>query len=223
MSRTINRPLSSAVTKLLLPLPITPNAFTFLITPFPVIGAMLVARGGYLTIVLGTLLYQIYSILDGCDGEIARAKNLQSRMGERLDKWCDTGASALLCVGVAIGVSVRQPALYFTEGTVGALLIVLNEVWLERRTTAHPEKAAARSETYPRHRVLLANPVLPLLGDRALSILIQMTKRDVAILFFVFLAAVGQPVWIMHLLFTTAFVTSILAVSSLRRSKRSTR
>ena len=48
---------------------------------------------GYFFLLLGALLAQLSSILDGCDGEVARLKLLKSKFGEFfdrvLDRYCD--------------------------------------------------------------------------------------------------------------------------------------
>ena len=51
-------------------------------------------------------------------------------------------------------------------------------------------------------------------GEKFASWLIQLTKRDVAMLFFVFLAAIGQPAWILHLLFAVTAISLALALKS---------
>ena len=53
---------------------------------------------------------------------------------------------------------------------------------------------------YPRHRELVERSGMLFFGEKFASWLIQLTKRDVAMLFFVFLAALGHPAWILHLL-----------------------
>jgi hypothetical protein len=61
---------------------------------------------------------------------------------------------------------------------------------------------------------LVANSgILSLFGAKFASWLIQLTKRDVALLFFVFLAAVGLPALILHLLL---FVTAVTLALSLK-------
>jgi hypothetical protein len=50
------------------------------------------------------------------------------------------------------------------------------------------------------------------LGERSTYWLIQLTKRDVAVLGFVFLAAVGLPSLILHLLFAVAAISLGLAL-----------
>ena len=64
---------------------------------------------------------------------------------------------------------------------------------------------------YPRHRELVERSGMLVLGEKFASWLIQLTKRDVAMLFFVFLAAIGQPAWILHLLAAVTVTSLVLA------------
>jgi CDP-alcohol phosphatidyltransferase len=93
VSRVLNRAISRRITHLLLKFPVHPNAWTIAIFALPLIAFFI--RGNYLSIVIGAAIFQVFSILDGCDGEIARAKNLESKFGERLDYFCDFIASLL--------------------------------------------------------------------------------------------------------------------------------
>ena len=83
IARSIDRRLSLAITKRLLPTSITPNQMTLLATFVGAIGVLIVSRGGYWNVLAGTALFEAQGILDGCDGEIARIKHQHSRAGER--------------------------------------------------------------------------------------------------------------------------------------------
>jgi hypothetical protein len=100
--------------------------------------------------------------------------------------------------------------LFLAEGIVAGLLIALNE-WFLARAPAQ-ESSALGGSVYPRHRVLVERSGLLVLGEKYASLLIQFTKRDVAVLFFVFLAALSQPSLILHLLFVVTAVTLALAL-----------
>ena len=105
VSRYLNRPISRAVTRLLLRFPTTPNAWTLLIFPIPVIAALILLQGSYGSFVWGLVLFQVFSVLDGCDGEMARAKFLESERGRRLDDFFDVLSNILLVVGLGFGLS----------------------------------------------------------------------------------------------------------------------
>ena len=214
VSRYLNRPISRAITRLLLRFSATPNAWTWLIFPIPVVAALLLARGTYWSFVWGLVLFQIFSILDGCDGEIARAKFMESERGRRLDDLFDVLSNILLVLGVGFGLSRAHPrfgSLFVVEGIAAALLIGLNEWILSRAPASGANADSLGGALYPRHRNLLARSGLLALGEKFASLLIQVTKRDVAVLFFVFLAAIGWPSVILHLLLAVTTFTLLFA------------
>ena len=95
VSRFINRPISRSVSRLLARLPLSANHWTLIMATIPLGGSILVMQGSYGGFALGALLFQIHSTLDGCDGEIARAKYLESDLGAKLDGLCDRFATLL--------------------------------------------------------------------------------------------------------------------------------
>ena len=216
MSRFINRPISRAISRLLLHTPITPSVWTLSIFLLPLAGAAFLARGGYASVIVGLLFFQLYSILDGCDGEIARAKYLESPHGRQLDTWCDVIGSLLLVVGLGYGLSraAEQKSFYFIESIFVAIFILINELLLlfPSDESQIPEKL--NGALYPRHQRMFGGSGLFFFGERFAGWLIQLTKRDVAILAFVLLALVGQPAWILHLSGTVAAISSLLALKS---------
>src|SRR6478735_2180135 len=124
VSRFLNRPISRRITSVLLKFPIHPSTWTISICVLPVIASVFLVRGDYASIVIGAAIFQVFSILDGCDGEIARAKNLESKLGERLDYFCDFIASLLYVLTLGLGLHRSS------EGIVCAALITANEVLL---------------------------------------------------------------------------------------------
>ena len=222
VSRHLNRPISRAITRLLLRLPATPNGWTWLIFPIPVVAAFVLAQGNYWSFVWGLIPFQVFSVLDGCDGEIARAKFMESERGRRLDDLFDVVSNILLVLGLAIGLRQAHPRfgwLFLAEGISAAGLIALNEWHLARRNPAPAvasKDASLGGALYPRHRELVERSGLLVFGEKFASVLIQTTKRDVAVLFFVLLAAIGLSGLILHLLF--AVTASSLALAWRARS-----
>ena len=75
----------------------------------------------------GALLFLTHSILDGCDGEIARLKFLESRYGATLDFWGDNLVHQAIFACMAIGWSLSSHATWplllgalAVAGTLGA-------------------------------------------------------------------------------------------------------
>jgi len=211
VSRFLNRRISRRVTRILLKFPIHPNAWTISIFGLPVVACLFLIRGGYVDLVIGAAIFQLFSILDGCDGEIARAKNLESQLGERLDYFCDFAASLLYVLTLGIGLQRS------TEGVICAVLITVNESLL----CVGKSKAALFTSTfhesfYARHRTMIGHSGLLHLGEGFVWWLFQLTKRDMAMLVFVLLALLGLADWILNIWTIVAgasLVLSAIAVS----------
>ena len=150
VSRYLNRPISRVVTRLLLRFPTTPNAWTLLIFPIPIVAALILLNGTYWSFLWGLVLFHVFSVLDGCDGEIARAKFLESERGRRLDGLCDILSNILLVAGLGFGLfrQANQAGssgwFYLIEGLVAAGLIGLNEFLLARRQPNGPVAQSPR-------------------------------------------------------------------------------
>jgi 1L-myo-inositol 1-phosphate cytidylyltransferase / CDP-L-myo-inositol myo-inositolphosphotransferase len=212
VSRFLNRPISRRITSVLLKFPIHPNAWTISTFVLPLIASLFFLRGDYVSVVIGAAIFQLFSILDGCDGEIARAKNLESKFGERLDYFCDFAASLLYVL--ALGLGLHRSA----EGIVCAVLITTNELLLR----AGKSKTSVVSSTYhesfyTRHRAMIGYSGLLNLGERFVWWLFQLTKRDIAILVFLLLALVGLADWILNLWTIVAGASLILSTIALVR------
>jgi phosphatidylglycerophosphate synthase len=83
---------------------ITPNVMTAVAFVIALCGIGLTAVGSYWSFFIGAGLVQIQSILDGCDGEIARLRYLSSRFGAWFDTVVDDLIGILWIVAVGIGM-----------------------------------------------------------------------------------------------------------------------
>jgi len=212
VSRFLNRPISSRITRLLVKFPIHPSAFTAFIFVLPVIAGVLLMRGDYLSVLFGTAIFQLFSILDGCDGEIARAKNLESKFGERLDNVCDFLGSLIFVLALGSGLN------HFKEGVICAVLISVNELLLRWGTGA--KRVASEDfhgSFYARHHGMIGHSGLLELGERFVWWLFQLTKRDVTIFFFFILALLDMAPWILHLWTITAGASLIISAIATAR------
>src|ERR1039457_6822422 len=71
----------------------------------PIAASLILLHGTYWSFLWGLIFFQVFSVLDGCDGEIARAKFLESESGRRLDDLFDILSNILLVVGLGFGLS----------------------------------------------------------------------------------------------------------------------
>ena len=100
VSRHLNRPLSLGISRRLVTYGITPNQISLFSFVCSVLAAGLLALGGYLALLLGGFLAQFASLVDGCDGEVARLKFQASPYGGWLDAVLDRYADAFLLFGL---------------------------------------------------------------------------------------------------------------------------
>jgi len=89
LTRLISRKISLAATRRLARTRITPNAMTLVCAALGLLGAWSFASPAPTRQIAGGVLFLLHSILDGCDGELARLKFQESRLGGVLDFWCD--------------------------------------------------------------------------------------------------------------------------------------
>lgn len=101
ISRYLNRPVSSWLTRnLLLGINVTPNQISLLSWALCSVAALLFAVGGYGALAIGGGFAQLASIIDGCDGEVARFKRMGSEFGGWFDAVLDRYADAFLLFGL---------------------------------------------------------------------------------------------------------------------------
>lgn len=129
VSRYLNRPISIRISRRLARVPITPNQISLISFLLCVVAAWLFTMGGYVTLALGGLIAQFASIIDGCDGEIARLKFLKSDFGGWFDAVLDRYADALLLFGLTwhahASGPLRDVLVTFIGVRGGAVVLVM--------------------------------------------------------------------------------------------------
>lgn len=81
VSRKLNRRISIPLSFFMARLGISPNTITTTVLLLTLVGSFLAGTGEYWWIVAGTFIFQLASILDGSDGEVARLTLRESRFG----------------------------------------------------------------------------------------------------------------------------------------------
>ena len=100
ISKYINRPISKWITSKITDYPLTPNQISIAVFFISVFSGLIISIEGYFFLLLGALLAQLSSILDGCDGEIARLKLLESKFGEFFDRVLDRYSDLFILTGL---------------------------------------------------------------------------------------------------------------------------
>ncbi len=187
ISRYLNRPISTRISKYLLNKKITPNQISFSSFVLSMIGALFFFLGGYVNLLIGGILAQLSSIIDGCDGEIARLKFQASNFGKWYDAVLDRYADAFLLFGLTYYVYfLREDLLYLFFGFLAIIGTFMN------------------SYTADKYDGLMKNNLAP--GTHYFRI-----GRDVRI-FIVFLGAItNQPLLILFI------IALLMNVENIRR------
>ncbi|MEM0066800.1 MAG: CDP-alcohol phosphatidyltransferase family protein [Sulfolobales archaeon] len=126
ISKYVNRRVSTRITKLILKsnLPITPNQVSVASFILSVLSAISFTIG---LPAIGGVVAEISSIVDGVDGELARAKKMESKFGSFLDSMLDRLADILIVASASISSSEYLPEPFDnvvpTLAISGALLV----------------------------------------------------------------------------------------------------
>ncbi len=205
MARHVERPISLQISRLLAPTAITPNQMSLISIVVGICGApfFLSQRASLQTI--GALLFLAHSILDGCDGELARLKFEESRWGGVLDFWGDNVVHVVVFACMAIGWSVSAaagwPLLFGAAAVLGTLGSAGLVYWRLMRAkddggslftsvSAEPERPLARAlDAASRRDFIYLVLLLALFG-----------KSN----WFLLLAALGAPIYFCLVIFLAA-------------------
>ena len=129
------RHLSGWLTPLLLRTFLTPNLVTLLSLVLGLAAGAMFATGGYAEGIWGAAFLAGNYILDNCDGEIARHRNLTSRFGHYFDSFVDWVVHAVFFAGLGYGYAVRTDnEIWLWLGLVGTLGTTINYwigVWVD--------------------------------------------------------------------------------------------
>ncbi len=155
----INRVFSNRLTPFLLRTPITPNQVTFLSLGCGLLAGYFFSKGETMPAIIGALLYQLAMILDNCDGEVARAKNMRSEFGGWLDIFCDLLTDMALFIGVGFGAmhqGLPWPIPLLTAlCVIGGVLHSILVVWEKLRGFGPAVFAAPHPDAKTRKSIFL--------------------------------------------------------------------
>ncbi len=203
MYARLNRKISIPISRQLIKLPITANMVSIFTLGVGIASAAFFARGGYWYTLLGAFLCLFASILDGCDGEVARLKLLESDFGCWLETMCDYAFYLFLLVGMTIGLWRSSGSKYYL--VFGGLLIFgaaasfVATGWQRHRLAAErPEQLLAIWQNHAESRP--SNPFLYL--GRRLEFIVRRCFFPYALLVFALLDIVN-----------VAFVLSVIGAN----------
>ncbi|MEW6439597.1 MAG: CDP-alcohol phosphatidyltransferase family protein [bacterium] len=122
LSQKFERRISLAITRRLLYSPVTPNLITVFSVLIGLASALLFIGDSRIAHVIGALLLLLSSIIDGCDGELARLKYQESRLGSLLDFLGDNLVHMAVFFCIGFGLALRgEGSVYLWLGVTSAL------------------------------------------------------------------------------------------------------
>ena len=130
ISRTMNRPVSLFVSRFLVKTPLKPNLITFFVFLVGVAAAwVLVMYPNYWGGLIGGTLFHLCSVLDGCDGEVARLKFQTSRAGVWLDAISDETTNFLFLGALGVYCATYyENALFFNLAMIGMAVFFVTKI-----------------------------------------------------------------------------------------------
>src|SRR5437879_7623109 len=150
-ARHFDRKISGAISRQLIKTPITPNQITIFVTALGVGAGYSMSRAGDLAKVEGSLIFLLTSILDGCDGEVARAKKMTSKIGGWLDLWGDNVVHVAVFYGLGLGLSKDYDSpVYITLGQVAVVGTLVSAALASYQTWRKGPSPFTSVSVYPR-------------------------------------------------------------------------
>jgi len=117
------RPIAYLIIRLTAPLPLTPNHFSLFSLASAVAAGWFLAEGDFFWGGVGIF---VFSILDCCDGMLARMKNNGTRLGVFIDMFVDALANIACYLGLYLGLSDTQhsfPIQYLVPLSIVAITV----------------------------------------------------------------------------------------------------
>ena len=158
LDRLLHRHLSRPLTRALLRTPLTPNAVTVIGIVIGVLGGILLGTPSAGATVVAVLFLTLSSVLDCCDGELARIRFSESKLGHLLDITGDT----LVHLGLFAGIARRLAATGATPDTPALIALGLGILGAFAVITWSEATEARRTQVDCWENRVLANVLSPL-------------------------------------------------------------
>jgi phosphatidylglycerophosphate synthase len=206
----INWRFSMRITRLLArrSLALTPNHITLCAIVVGLCASLCASRGGYAWVAVGGVLLEVNSILDSCDGELARLRFQYSKLGQWLDNLSDDVVDNVFLAAIGFGIGGVWGWLGLAAGC-GRLIVSLVEYLDVFRRTRTGDVFAFRFwfERDKQTADEVYDPTSPLTWIRSFG------RRDTFVFAWMIACLVGFPYWVVaHGLLIAAVNLVLLAL-----------
>jgi phosphatidylglycerophosphate synthase len=196
MSRHVERPISLAISRRLVWTSLTPNAMTVISLAIGLMSAPFFLSSQPGIQFIGGILFLAHSILDGCDGELARLKFKESRWGGLLDFWGDNlvHISIFFCMGLGWSMSLQSSwPLWLSASAIAG---TLGSAWSVYRQTMKPKlKTGPLFISVVRSTTTRLSQVMDTLGRRDFIYLVLLLSAFGKASWFLLPTAIGAPIF----------------------------
>ncbi|MBI4056219.1 MAG: CDP-alcohol phosphatidyltransferase family protein [Elusimicrobia bacterium] len=190
MARHFDRRISGAITRRLAKTPLLPNHITAVSIAIGLLGALLLISTQATAILGGTFLLLLHSVVDGCDGELARLKGLESRVGAALDFFGDNLVHIALFSCLAVGLwRTSDDFLFLWLGFSANLGTLASSIFYFSFSKTHPSPLTPHPSLIDR------------LAQRDFLYLLPFLALTEKLSWFLWMAAIGSPAFFLVLLF----------------------
>jgi phosphatidylglycerophosphate synthase len=195
MARHVERPISLQIVRRLASTAVTPNQITIASAAIGLLGAPFFLSEF-------ALLFLTHSIVDGCDGELARLKFQESRWGGVLDFWGDNVVHivtfACMAAGWSLSAAALWPLLLGAAAALGNLGSAAFVHWRLMRIKDHSGPLFTSVSTTPDNHLAR---LLDAASRRDFIYLVLILALFGKSNWFLLLAALGAPIFFILLVF----------------------
>ena len=221
VAKLLNRRISLPITRLIANTPIHPNQVTLIALACALAGGAVISRGGYLAGIVGMLLVELGSIVDGIDGELARLRFQFSRKGQWLDTVVDDLGNIAYTSGVTVSLDLAGVSWAVPVGlaAVGAFVLTqATQYYLILRVYRSGDLAAI-PWAFQSSEFLSQNPRGIL--RRIAATIPKLLKRDFVVSMFVVFAAIDRLELVLGVFCGGAFLFFAVLFTQLVRNRES--
>jgi len=219
ITKSINKKISFPITKYLVKTNLTPNMITLAALLIGLIGCLMLISSSWSVRIFGALLLQFNSIIDGCDGEVARLKVASSKVGAWFDTISDDVLNNMMFVCLYVGLFQQYPNLLFLKAcllSTGASLglsFFLYHYMITHKTPNASHFRLAWARGYESTKFDLVKPILK--RDFIIFLVLVFVAIDLRFVLFVLFI----PIWIGFFLYLASFIYQTKQIKSLAESR----
>lgn len=222
VARHLNKRISLPISVYLARWGFTPNEITFFNLILGIFSGLVGSFGGYFHLLGAALLFQIVSVLDGCDGEVAKLNQKTTSFGAWFDTVGDNLAFVVFITGITVGLYRETQSVWIVylaklSLVSFAILLCIMISYLIRN-----KNSTASLVTYDKEVVMVSAKQQKPWVSKSINYVKLLVKKDFFTLLFLLMALLGyaQGIVIFAALGTTgvAVFLTVITFKGLRRT-----